>query len=93
MQAVSCSLGGREECPEPLGQPNNSLIRAHDGAAERVLRQVVVVLAHVDHEVAVHAEDDEHLELLGCKRVGCKSKSKSCAIGIPPCQLTLFRPA
>ena len=33
MQAVSCSLGGREECPEPLGQPNNSLIRAHDGAA------------------------------------------------------------
>ena len=40
------------------------LVRVDDRATEVVLRQVVIVRAHELHEVAVHAQDDEHLELL-----------------------------
>ena len=47
-----------------LGGALPSHLWVHHRLAEVVVGEVVVVLAHVHHELAVDAEDDEHLELL-----------------------------
>ena len=40
------------------------LVWVDDGLAKVVLSEMVVVLAHELHEIPVHPQDDEHLELL-----------------------------
>ena len=53
----------------PSDSASDNLVDHHgivtdDGEAEVIVGEVVVVRAHELHELAVHAQDDNHLQLL-----------------------------